>query len=65
LAVIYFLIVVYLLILVPYRAYMRKRGKTVFGDPPPTRTCPSCQSSDLPVSATKCLHCASELNTVT
>jgi large conductance mechanosensitive channel len=63
-AVIYFVIfmaVIYYLIVVPYRAYMRKRGKTVFGDPPPTKTCPNCLSSDLPAAATKCLHCASEL----
>ena len=66
-AIIYFVIfmaVIYFLIVVPYRAYMRKRGKTVFGDPAPTKTCPKCQSSDLPVNATKCLHCASELTTV-
>ena len=37
-ALIYFIIfmaVIYFLIVVPYRAYMRKRGKNVFGDPPP------------------------------
>ena len=63
-AVVYFVIlmaVIYYLIVVPYRAYMRKRGKNVFGDPPPTKTCPNCKSTDLPVDATKCLHCASEL----
>jgi len=66
-AIIYFIIfmaVIYFLIVVPYRAYMRKRGKTVFGPPEPTKTCPSCKSSDLPVDATKCLHCASEVATV-
>ena len=60
-ALIYFIIfmaVIYFLLVVPYRAYMRKRGKTVFGDTAPTKTCPSCQSSDLPVDAIKCLHCA-------
>jgi large conductance mechanosensitive channel len=65
-ALIYFIIfmaVIYYLIVVPYRAYMRKRGRTVFGDPPPTKTCPNCLSSDLPAAATKCLHCASELTT--
>jgi len=46
---------------VPYRAYMAKRGKTVFGDPPPTKTCPYCKSSDLPVEATACSHCTREL----
>jgi large conductance mechanosensitive channel len=63
-ALVYFIIfiaVVYFLIVVPYRAYMRKRGTTVFGDPPPTKTCPYCKSADLPVEATKCLHCESEL----
>ena len=63
-AVIYFIIlmaVIYFLIVVPYRAYMRKRGKSVFGEPDPTKTCPNCKSPDLPVDATKCLHCGSEL----
>jgi large conductance mechanosensitive channel len=66
-AVIYFIIfiaVIYFLIVVPYRAYMRKRGKTVFGEPAPTKTCPNCKSSDLPVEATRCLHCTSELTSV-
>jgi large conductance mechanosensitive channel len=63
-ALIYFIIfmaVIYFLIVVPYRAYMRKRGKKVFGDPPPTKTCPYCKSSDLPADATTCLHCTKEL----
>jgi large conductance mechanosensitive channel len=63
-ALIYFVIfmaVVYYVLVVPYRAYMRKRGATVFGPPAPTKTCPNCKSTDLPVDATKCLHCASEL----
>jgi large conductance mechanosensitive channel len=63
-AIIYFVIfvaTVYYLIVVPYRAYMARRGKNVFGDPPPTKTCPQCKSSDLPVAATKCLHCASDV----
>ncbi len=63
-AVVYFVIlvaVIYYLIVVPYRAYMRKRGKNVFGEPGPTKTCPYCQSTDVPVDATKCLHCGSEL----
>src|SRR6516165_2226825 len=52
-AVVYFVIlmaVIYYLIVVPYRAYMRKRGKSVFGEPAPTKTCPYCQSDDLPVA---------------
>ncbi|HKR72332.1 MAG TPA: MscL family protein [Streptosporangiaceae bacterium] len=63
-AIIYFVIfmaVVYYLIVVPYRAYMARRGKTVFGDPPLTKTCPYCRASDLPVEATACLHCTREL----
>ncbi len=63
-ALIYFIIfmaVIYFLLVVPYRAYMRRRGKSVFGDPAPTKTCPYCKSSDLPVEATTCLHCAKEL----
>ena len=63
-ALIYFAIfmaVVYYVLVVPYRAYMRKRGQTVFGPPAPTKTCPYCQSTDLPVEATKCLHCGSAL----
>jgi large conductance mechanosensitive channel len=63
-AIIYFIIfmaVIYFLIVVPYRAYMRRRGKTVFGDPPPTKTCPNCKMDDLAVDATKCPHCGSVL----
>jgi len=63
-AVIYFVIfmvVIYFAIVVPYRRYMAKRGVEVFGDPAPTKTCPFCGSADLPVAATKCLHCASQL----
>lgn len=63
-AIVYFVIfmaVVYFVIVVPYRVYMRHRGSTVFGDPPPTKSCPSCLSGDLPVAATRCRHCTSEL----
>ncbi len=63
-AIIYFIIfmaVIYFLIVVPYRAYMQRRGATVFGEPPPTRTCPECKSDDLPADATKCKYCASQL----
>jgi large conductance mechanosensitive channel len=64
-AIVYFLIfmaVIYFVLVVPYRAYMKKRGTSVFGDPPPTKECPRCLSSDLPVNATKCKYCASELS---
>ena len=63
-AIIYFVIfmaVIYFLIVAPYRAYMARRGKTVFGDPPATKTCPYCKSSDLPLEASACLHCTREL----
>jgi large conductance mechanosensitive channel len=63
-ALVYFIIfiaVIYFLIVLPYRAYMARRGRSVFGDPPPTKTCPRCQSDDLPVAATKCKHCATDL----
>ena len=53
--------VIYYLIVVPYRAYMRRRGQTVFGDPPPMKTCPYCRSSDVPADATTCLHCGKDL----
>ncbi|HEY1465704.1 MAG TPA: MscL family protein, partial [Acidimicrobiales bacterium] len=64
-AVVYFIIfmaVIYLFLVVPYRAYMKKRGNTVFGEPPPTKECPRCLSSDLPLAATKCKYCTSELS---
>jgi large conductance mechanosensitive channel len=63
-AVIYFIIfmlVIYFVIVVPYRSYQRRRGVTVFGDPPPAKTCPACLSEDLPVAATKCRYCGSAI----
>jgi large conductance mechanosensitive channel len=62
-AIVYFVIlmaVIYYVIVVPYRGYMRRRGTTVFGAPAPTRTCPNCLS-DIPLAATKCKYCASDL----
>ena len=64
-AVIYFVIfmaVIYFVIVVPYRAYQRRHGVTVFGEPAPTKTCPYCLSGDLPVGAGKCKYCASTLD---
>ena len=61
-AIVYFIIfmaVIYFVLVVPYRAYMKKRGVAVFGPPAETKTCPECLSADLPVAATKCSHCAS------
>jgi large conductance mechanosensitive channel len=61
-AVIYFIVfmaVIYFLIVVPYRAYSARRGKTVFGEPAPMKACPECLSDDLPTAARKCRHCGS------
>jgi large conductance mechanosensitive channel len=63
-AIIYFIIfmtVIYYLIVVPYRSYQARRGNTVFGEPAPTGSCPECLSSDLPLAATRCLHCGVEI----
>jgi large conductance mechanosensitive channel len=63
-AVIYFIIflaVIYFAIVVPYRGYQRRRGVTVFGDPPPAKSCPECLSEDLPIAATKCRYCGSSI----
>ncbi|HEV2362115.1 MAG TPA: MscL family protein [Acidimicrobiales bacterium] len=62
-AVIYFVIfmaVIYFVIVIPYKHVSKKLGRTVFGDPAPTKTCPACLSDDLPVAATKCKYCATE-----
>jgi large conductance mechanosensitive channel len=63
-AVIYFIVfmaVVYFLIVLPYKGVMQRRGKTVFGDPTPTATCPACLSDDLNTAATKCKYCGTTL----
>jgi large conductance mechanosensitive channel len=63
-AIIYFIIfmaVVYFVIVVPYKAIMARKGTVVFGEPAPMQTCPACLSSDLPVGATKCKYCATDL----
>jgi large conductance mechanosensitive channel len=63
-AIIYFVIfmmVIYFLIVVPYRAYEARLGNTVFGPAGPTQTCPECQSDDLPVKATRCKYCTAGL----
>jgi large conductance mechanosensitive channel len=67
-AVIYFVVfmsVLYFFIVVPYKAMMARRGETVFGDPPPVKTCPACLSEDLPVAASKCKYCGTEQPTTT
>jgi hypothetical protein len=40
---------------------MARQGKIVFGDPPPTKTCPACLSDDLNPAATRCKHCGSDI----
>jgi large conductance mechanosensitive channel len=64
-AIIYFIVfmaVVYFVIVLPYKTVMARQGKTVFGDPPPTKTCPACLSDDLNPDATRCKHCGSEIS---
>ena len=63
-AIIYFVIfmaVVYFAIVLPYKWVMARQGKTVFGDPKPTKACPACLSDDLDPAATRCKHCTQEL----
>ena len=63
-AVIYFIIfmaVIYFLIVVPYRSYMKRRGTMVFAEPTPVKTCPYCGYRRCPAVATKCKYCASQL----
>lgn len=60
-AIIYFIVfitVVYSLIVVPYKHIQNRRGITVFGDEPATKSCPECLS-DIPEAARKCKFCAS------
>ena len=61
-AIVYFVIfmaVIYFILVVPYRSYMARQGNSGFGAPAATKSCHECLSSDLPMAATKCLHCAS------
>jgi len=63
-AIVYFVVfmgVVYFVIVVPFKAIQARRGVTVFGDPTPAKTCPYCLADDIPVAASKCRFCASEL----
>ena len=62
-AIIYFVIfmlVIYFVIVVPYRHIQARRGQTVFGDPAPVKTCPACLSEDLPAQARKCRYCGTD-----
>lgn len=63
-AIVYFVIfmaVIYFAVVVPYRYVARRRGQTVFGNPPLVKTCPACLSDDLPLGATKCKYCGSDV----
>jgi large conductance mechanosensitive channel len=40
-------------------------GRTVFGEPLPTKTCPACLSDDLNPAATRCKHCGADIGKVT
>jgi large conductance mechanosensitive channel len=62
-AIIYFIVfmlVVYFVIVVPYKTIQARRGTTVFGDPAPVKTCPACLSGDLPAAASKCKYCGTD-----
>jgi large conductance mechanosensitive channel len=62
-AIIYFIIfmlVIYFVIVVPYRRIQAKRGVTVFGPAAPVKTCPACLSNDLPEAALKCKYCGTD-----
>lgn len=56
-----FMAVVYFLIVLPYKAISARRGVVVFGPPDPVKACPACLSDDLPLAATKCRYCATEI----
>jgi large conductance mechanosensitive channel len=63
-ALVYFLIfmaVIYFVLIVPFKLLQARRGVVVFGEPAPAKTCPYCLSEDLPIAATKCRFCSSEL----
>jgi large conductance mechanosensitive channel len=55
-----FMLVLYFVIVVPYKTIMARRGETVFGDPAPVKTCPACLSDDLPLAASKCRYCGTD-----
>ncbi len=62
-AIIYFIVfmlVVYYVIVVPYRRIQARRGITVFGPAAPVKTCPACLSADLPEAALKCKYCGTD-----
>lgn len=62
-AVINFLIVAFVLfsIIKALNTAASKLKKEQEEEAPTTKTCPYCKSEDIPLGATKCLHCGSEL----
>jgi large conductance mechanosensitive channel len=52
-----FMLVVYYVIVVPYRRIQARRGISAFGPPGPVKSCPACLSADLPAAAAKCKYC--------
>lgn len=63
-AIVYFVIfmaVLYFAIVLPYKAVSARRGVVVFGPPDPVKACPACLSADLPLAATKCRYCGTDL----
>ena len=65
--IIYFVIfmtVIYFVLVLPYKHIQARRGISVFGSPAPAKSCPSCLSDGLPVAATKCKYCGSEMAAV-
>lgn len=56
-----FMVVIYFVLVLPYKAIQARRGVTVFGAPTPAKSCPSCLSDGLPVAATKCKYCGTEM----
>jgi large conductance mechanosensitive channel len=55
-----FMLVIYLAIVVPYKAVQKRRGQDVYGPPEPVKTCPACLSTDLPEAAATCKYCGTE-----
>ena len=63
-AIIYFIIfmaVIYFVIVLPYKHISARRGVVVFGPPDPVKACPACLSDDLPLGATKCKYCGTDM----
>ncbi|MDA8044023.1 MAG: MscL family protein [Actinomycetota bacterium] len=56
-----FMAVIYFVIVIPYQKVSAKRGVVVFGPPDPVKACPACLSDDLPLAATKCKYCGTEM----